>query len=243
MSNIIEGSLEILRPIGAAVNEEELDDVSPPASAAQDDQNGHAFQQQHEDDNKEEEARTSHNHVHEEEENGGNDDSFAETEESFGSEHEEEDNSLIVAEGGRERAVKTPKRLGDEAKWQSELQLLRKYRKQHGHCRVPYYYKIDGVKLGSWLHKQRASYKKHCNGMPSWITQERIDQLEAIGVDWNPWVTQWQSKLELLRQYREWNGHCNKEMKLSGSQSWSFCDSIKSNTDTVDFRKAMQLME
>ena len=34
-----------------------------------------------------------------------------------------------------------------------------------------------------------------------------------------------------------------REMKLSGSQSWSCCDSIGSRMDTVEFHEAMKLME
>jgi len=64
------------------------------------------------------------------------------------------------------------------------------------------------VKLGEWLICQRHQYKKRCNGKPARITQEHIDQLEAIGFEWNPYETQWQSKFELLRNYRDYYGHC-----------------------------------
>ena len=73
----------------------------------------------------------------------------------------------------------------DEAQWQSKLELLRQYRERNGHCRVPASYEMDGVKLGSWLSHQRVAYKKHSEGKPAKITQERIDQLEAVGVDWD----------------------------------------------------------
>ena len=101
----------------------------------------------------------------------------------------------------------------DEAQWQSKLELLRQYQEHHGHCRVPRRYEIDGVKLGIWLNNQRSEYKKHSEGKPAKITQERIDQLEAIGLDFNDTQqkreeAQWQSKLELLRQYQEQHGHC-----------------------------------
>jgi len=169
MSRIIEGSLEILRPVGGAammLNDEDASDDEDDAS-------------------------------------------FAETDKASGSEDEDES---VIAERG-ERATST-----HEEKWQYKVQLLRKYRKQHGHCQVPDNYKIDGVKLGRWLQKQRGAYKKHCNGMPSWITQERIDQLGAIGVDWNPKEAQWH-------------------------QSWSFCNSIKSSMDIAEFPEAMKSME
>ena len=99
------------------------------------------------------------------------------------------------------------------AQWQSKLELLRQYQEWNGHCRVPCSYEIDGVKLGIWLSDQRVAYKKHSEGKPAWITQERIDQLEAIGLDLNDTKqkrdeAQWQSKFELLREYKEQHGHC-----------------------------------
>ena len=47
-------------------------------------------------------------------------------------------------------------------------------------------YEIDGVKLGSWLDYQRQEYRKHIEGKPANITQERINELNAIGVEWCP---------------------------------------------------------
>ena len=125
-----------------------------------------------------------------------------------------ETNHLAPTRGGRithkrkkgtSNAGLSQRRPNEEAKWQSKLQLLRKYRKRNGHCRVPYSYEIDGVKLGNWLSDQRVAYKKHSEGKPArYITQERIDQLEAVGFDFNDTKqkrdeAQWQSKLELLR--------------------------------------------
>jgi len=73
----------------------------------------------------------------------------------------------------------------NDAKWRSELELLRQYKQEYGHCRVPRRYEIDGINLGKWLVDQRAAYKKHSEGKPAKITQERIDQLEAAGLDFN----------------------------------------------------------
>jgi len=80
---------------------------------------------------------------------------------------------------------KDTKEKRDDAQWQSMLALLQEYPEQNGHCRVPQNYEIDGVKLGSWLSQQRVKYKKRSEGKPSGIPQQRIDQLEAIGLDFN----------------------------------------------------------
>ena len=109
---------------------------------------------------------------------------------------------------------------GGEAKWQSKLELVRQFRQQHGHARVPIKYEIDGVRLGFWLNFQKFQYKKHMQGKPSQLTQERIDGLEAVGC-WDIVDTKkrsgeeekWQSKVELLRQYKQANGHCRVPVK------------------------------
>jgi len=51
---------------------------------------------------------------------------------------------------------------------------------------VPRIYEINGVKLGKWLSKQRDQYQNRIKGKPSRITQERLDALNAIGVEWYP---------------------------------------------------------
>ena len=212
MSRIIEGSLEILRPISVgAVKEEEWGHgaSSAPPTRIQDvpdDTELYAIQTPRDDDD---ESRTPH--VHGEEENGvgpGEDeDSFAETTDASGSSEAEEDDSSLAG-------TITPYEERNEAKWQTKLELLRQYRERNGHCRVPCHYEIDGVKLGIWLSDQRVAYWQHSEGKPArFINQERIDQLKALGLDFNDTKqkreeAQWQAKLQLLRQYRERNGHC-----------------------------------
>ena len=95
-----------------------------------------------------------------------------------------------------------------QSQWQSKFELLQQYRAVNGDCRVPQSYEINGVKLGRWLQAQRRKYKKHKSGKPANITQEHIDQLESIGFDWNAHEVSWQSKFELLQQFRERTGHC-----------------------------------
>ena len=130
-------------------------------------------------------------------------------------EEKDEDPSFVLnkASGSKDKSLAS-RRPSDEAKWQSRLALLQKYREQHGHCRVPQRYEMDGVKLGYWLHKQRSEGNDLRKGKPAvGITQERIDQLEAVGMEWSverapAMMPHWQTKFELLRQFRERTGHC-----------------------------------
>jgi len=130
---------------------------------------------------------------------------------------EDENPSFVLneaASGSKDKQSLAARRRGDEAKWQSRLALLKKYRAEHGHCRVPQRYEMDGVKLGYWLHKQRSEGNDFRKGKPSvGITQERMDQLDAVGMEWSverapAMQPHWQSKFELLRQFRERTGHC-----------------------------------
>ena len=54
-----------------------------------------------------------------------------------------------------------------------------------GHCRVPHGY-ADNRKLSWWVMNQRAQHQLIQQGRRSWLTQERIDLLNAIGFNWKP---------------------------------------------------------
>ena len=95
-----------------------------------------------------------------------------------------------------------------EQSWQSKLELLQKYQDQNGHCQVPKCYEIDGVKLGFWVSTQKKEYRKHIEGKPALITQDHIKKLEIVGIEWNPYKTQWQLKFELFQNYQQHFGHC-----------------------------------
>jgi len=204
MSCIIEGSLEILRPVTVAVKVLKGDDEN-------------AFVQQHQQtqhlaDEEPKESRTSKQKQGEEESDDlDEDDSYTNRDEASDSEEEDE---LPDEEASWERATAvTRKERNEEAQWRSKFELLRQYKQENGHFRVPRCYEINGVRLGCWLNTQRNEYKKHCEGRPSCITQERIDELTTVGLDFHDIKqkraeAQWQSKLELLRMYKQENGHC-----------------------------------
>ena len=65
--------------------------------------------------------------------------------------------------------------------WEAQFRLLTEFQKENGHCRVPEKYSVNNVRLGKWVHQQRFQYKKFKDGKPSPMTQERINQLNAIG--------------------------------------------------------------
>jgi len=70
-----------------------------------------------------------------------------------------------------------------QASWENHYASLVAYKKEFGHCSVPTKYKEDTA-LGRWVSTQRSEYKKHTEGEPSAITDDKIKRLEKIGFAW-----------------------------------------------------------
>jgi len=68
--------------------------------------------------------------------------------------------------------------------WEAQLRLLQEFQKENGHCQVPPSHSVDNVNLGTWVANQRQNYRKFQDGKPSSMTQERINQLNAIDFKW-----------------------------------------------------------
>jgi superfamily II DNA or RNA helicase len=64
------------------------------------------------------------------------------------------------------------------AVWEKRFQELRAFKKDRGHCDVPQSYS-ENRSLGTWLSNQRQFRRRGT------LSQDRIDQLEALGVVWN----------------------------------------------------------
>jgi hypothetical protein len=58
--------------------------------------------------------------------------------------------------------------------WERVFNLLAEYARQHRTSRVPYSYKVDGVKLGQWASIQRSEYAK---GKLTRLRQSRLKTL------------------------------------------------------------------
>ena len=75
--------------------------------------------------------------------------------------------------------------ISQEERWASKYEYAKAYYEKHGHLLIPTKEVIvleDGteIKIGQWLHSQRAIYKT------SKMPVERQDALEAIGMVWSP---------------------------------------------------------
>ena len=84
--------------------------------------------------------------------------------------------------------------------WDESFNALKKFRDREGHCRVYQSHIEDGVKLGSWINRQRQSMKL--------LTAERIRLLDSVGFVWDPISSQWEQAFELLCIFHRREGHC-----------------------------------
>ena len=90
-----------------------------------------------------------------------------------------------------------------EDKWEQNFALLEQYKKREGHGNAPQSHEGDGVKLGSWLSKQRHMYKK------GKLDESYMQRLEAAGISWDPIADQWERNFTLLKKYKKREGHSN----------------------------------
>ncbi len=68
--------------------------------------------------------------------------------------------------------------------WNVRFEELVMFKEAHGHCVVPQMFSQNKA-LGKWVSKQREQYRRLLDGKPSYMTRERIEQLNDIGFSWN----------------------------------------------------------
>lgn len=85
-----------------------------------------------------------------------------------------------------------------EQSWQEMLTKLQAFVDQNGHARVSD--KSDPI-LARWISYNRHKYHKGT------LPQERIDQLETLGMVWNPHEADWQEWYSQLQDFYKQHGH------------------------------------
>ena len=90
-----------------------------------------------------------------------------------------------------------------KAQWMHNFGLLSAYRARERHADVPCQHEEEGVMLGAWLSSQRVEFKK------GKLEQARQEQLESLGVLWDPIEAQWEHNFGLLSAYRAREGHAD----------------------------------
>jgi Helicase associated domain len=77
--------------------------------------------------------------------------------------------------------------------WECRLQELHNYARRHGHCCVPISF-AENKLLAHWVSNQRKQYNLKKAGLPSDLTDDRLQRLEAIGFVWNRWDYEFSKK-------------------------------------------------
>jgi len=80
------------------------------------------------------------------------------------------------------------KRKGQHS-WNQKYQELIHYKEHHGNTDPPTKYS-DNPALGRWVSTQRSQYKQFREGLPTHMTQQRIDLLNQIDFRWNMMETE-----------------------------------------------------
>ena len=107
---------------------------------------------------------------------------------------------------------------GRESLWQRFYEALLAYKKSEGHCNVPRRYPKN-PQLAAWVSIQRVFYSK------GKLAKERIQKLEAAGLQWNRRESEWQHSYEGLLEFNRKHGHCNIPAKYAKNPqlgSWVF---------------------
>ena len=114
--------------------------------------------------------------------------------------------------------------------WHRHWELLRDYHREHGTCQVPQSYEVvvaaeddddEGnnnnnnatttttIELGKWVHRQRFEYRRRQSGLPSPMTQARINELNVLSFEWGAASRYpWEDYLQALQQYKQEHGNC-----------------------------------
>lgn len=137
----------------------------------------------------------------------------------------------------------------NDALWRSNLEELRRYRKERGTADVPH----SGGSLGRWVHLQRleynrwrrARYSSEAEGEEEYagsMTAERASMLEEAGMEWDPRQRQFDEMAEALRRFKEVTGHINVGAREGRLSAW-FYRQKRAYRDVLEGKKSPAMTE
>ena len=111
-----------------------------------------------------------------------------------------------------------------EMQWQEMYELAKKYYEHYNNLNVPrnfktingYEYNEKGIALGSWISKQR-TYKKEGT-----LSQEREEELVAIGMIFDVHEMQWQEMYSLAKTYYEYHGNLDASFNFKTINGYEY---------------------
>jgi hypothetical protein len=94
-------------------------------------------------------------------------------------------------------------------KWNLQYKESINYYKQYGNLEIPLRYVTENnISLGTWIQLQRENYERLYSANPNPnFTNEHKKKLDDIGMNWNPYESQWEEKFLLAKEYFLRNGN------------------------------------
>ena len=92
--------------------------------------------------------------------------------------------------------------------WERRHFLLRRFQEREGHCNVTKSHMEDRTKLGKWVGNQ---HRLKRSGEPNPERQKLLENIDIARVLRKPHVP-WVQVLDLLKQFKQREGHCNVPM-------------------------------
>lgn len=90
-----------------------------------------------------------------------------------------------------------------EDQWEEKYQMLKDFKKEHGHCKVPLAHKNQ--RLAGWVDRQRTLKSK------GKLSKERTEKLDKIDFIWDCTILQeqlWEKRFQELLEYKKKHGNC-----------------------------------
>jgi hypothetical protein len=90
--------------------------------------------------------------------------------------------------------------------WDHTYEKLLRYKKAHGHCKVPQNYPAD-PELASWVKNQRKAF------IVGELQENRQKLLEKAGFVFEAVDNSWEAMFKRLEEFKEQQGHCHVRLK------------------------------
>jgi len=115
-----------------------------------------------------------------------------------------EQTSFTIVENGQEKKIHSSSLHVKTNVWNENFQELKEYIEKNASSTSL----SSGTKLGVWAARQRREYQNLQLGEKCSISQQRVDLLNSVGFDWNPWHTKWRMRVGELLEYKKEHGDC-----------------------------------
>jgi superfamily II DNA or RNA helicase len=120
--------------------------------------------------------------------------------------------------------------------WEEGFKHLEAFARAQKHCRVPSgYISEDGYRLGGWVVNQRVEQDT--------LSTQRKSRLNALGFDWDPQRTLWDTGFHHLKIYKDREGHCRvpKDQDENGFALGQWVSNQRSKEGTMPVERRQQL--